>query len=91
MEKFTHGIIAVNPNQPLENGDLAVLHFVGYWSEPQEEDVASLWDELCNDEDFGLKDQIHEIELYPAPQEVVEHYNSVVDWDDVENDETFLN
>ena len=94
MEKFTHGIIAVNPNQPLENGDLEILHFVGYWNKPSEEDVISLWMELNEDETFGLQNQLGEIELCSAPEDIVEYYNSIVDWDEIEkneNDETISN
>lgn len=88
MEKFTHGIIAVNPTKPDENDNLEVLHFVGYWTEPTEEDVLSLWKELNEDEEFGLKNQIDEIELIPAPEDIVEIYNNMVDWDNFEEDET---
>lgn len=88
MDKFTHGIIAVNPTKPDENGDLGVLHFVGYWNEPTEADVLSLWEELNEDDSFGLQDQMHDIELVPAPIEIVEYFNSVVESDNTEFDET---
>lgn len=88
MDKFTHGIIATNPTKPDENGDLQVLHFVGYWEEPTEEDVLSLWEELNNDDSFGLQDQIHDIELSAAPIEIVDYYNSVVESNNTEFFET---
>ena len=86
MEKFKYGIIAVNPNKPDENDTLEILHFVGYWNEPTEDDVLGLWEELKNTDEFGLQDQIDEIELIPAPQEIVEMYNTMVDWDEMENE-----
>lgn len=89
MEKFTHGIMVVNPNNLDENGDIPVLHFVGYWNEPTENDVMSLWDEFNEDDSFALQDQINEIELLPAPEDVIEYYNSVIDFDD-EDDELEL-
>ena len=86
MEKFKYGIIGVNPNKPNENDTLEILHFVGYWEEPNEDDVLELWEELKNTEEFGLQDQIDEIELIPATDVVLEYYNNTVDWDEIENE-----
>ena len=88
MEKFTHGIIAVNPTKPDENDNLEVLHFVGHWTEPTEEDVLSLWEELLKNEEFGLQNQMNEIELIPAPEHILEYYNDVANKLENENDET---
>jgi hypothetical protein len=89
IKEFTHGIMAINPNQPDENDDLEILHFVGYWSEPTEDDVISLWEELKTNGDFGLKDYMDEVELRPAPTEIVEYYNKVVNWDEVGDETNF--
>lgn len=88
MDKFTHGIIAVNPTKPDENDNLTVLHFTGFWNEPTEADVLSLWEELNENDGFGLQDQMHDIELIPAPEDIVEYFNSVVESDNTEFDET---
>lgn len=85
MEKFTHGIIAINPNKVDEHGNVGVLHFVGFWDEPKEEDVLGVWEELQNTEEFGLQDQINEIDLIPAPDDVLEHFNSIMESGNVED------
>jgi|AntRauMFilla1563_2_1112583.scaffolds.fasta_scaffold71374_2 hypothetical protein len=77
IEKFTHGIMVIDPKNPNEDGSIPVRHFVGYWEEPQEEDVQSLYDELRTDEELGLTETIDELELAPATQEVLKHFNSL--------------
>lgn len=77
MEKFTHGIIAITPNNPNEDGSIPVVHFVGYFEEPQEVDVLGLYDELSTDEELGLTEMMDDIELVPATPEVLEHFNSL--------------
>ena len=61
MNRFTHGIVVINPNVVDENGDYPVVHFVGYWDEPAQEDFESLKKELETDEDFGLRDILNEL------------------------------
>jgi hypothetical protein len=79
MEKFTHGIMVVNPKITDENGDVNVLHFAGYWEQPTSEDVLSLMDELETDETFGLTEmaQAGELEYYPASPEILDHFNGL--------------
>lgn len=77
MEKFTHGIMAITPNKPNEDKSIPVIHFVGYWEEPNEQDVLGLYDELSTDEEFGLTEIIGDIELVPATQDVIDYFNTV--------------
>lgn len=91
IEEFTHGIMAVNPNRPDEDGNIEILHFVGYWEEPNEDDIIGLWEELKENEEFGMQEHVDEIELRPAPMEIVEYYNSVVQIQDNEEDEESFN
>ena len=74
--KFTHGIMVIDPKNPNEDGSIPVRHFVGYWEEPQEADVLSLYDELRTDEEFGLTEIIDDLELVPATPEVLEYFNT---------------
>jgi hypothetical protein len=41
MEKFTHGIMVVDPENPDDIGsdNTTVIHFVGYWQEPPDWDA----------------------------------------------------
>jgi len=76
MEDFTHGIMVIDPNNPNEDGSIPVIHFVGYWSEPKENDVIGLYNELKTDEEFGLTETIDDYELVPATQEAIEYFNA---------------
>lgn len=80
MEKFTHGIMVVIPSQADEHA-VPVVHFVGYWEEPQKSDVVGLMHELETNEEFNLvaEANVGLLEYYPATPEILEHYNSVVD------------
>lgn len=77
MEKFTHGVMVIDPKNPNEDGSIPVVHFVGYWSEPSEDDVYGLYEEFKTDKEFGLTEKIDDLELTPASQEVLEHFNSL--------------
>ena len=76
FEKFTHGIMVIDPKNPNDDESIPVRHFVGYWQEPKEEDVLGLYDELRTDETLGLTEVIDDLELVPATQEVLDYFNS---------------
>ena len=86
MEKFTHGIMVVDRNNPNDDGTIPVVHFVGYWDEPSENDVYGLYNELKTDEEHGLTDTIDELDLVSAPQHVLDHFNSLK-FEDHEDDD----
>ena len=46
MEKFTHGIIAVDPEDIDENDNLAIVHFIGLWNEPTKEQFLEFSNEI---------------------------------------------
>lgn len=75
-EKFNYGLIVVNPKQ--EGDNLDILHFVGYWEQPTQSSIDDLRMELKEDEEFGLSDIIHELEILPAPQYIVDDYWEIV-------------
>ena len=77
MENFTHGIMVIDRNNPNDDGSIPVVHFVGYWDEPKENDVMGLYNEFKTDEALGLSETIDELELVPATQDVLEHFNSL--------------
>ncbi len=69
---FTHGLIVVDP---LQEGDmLDIIHFVGYWTEPKKKDADALREELMADEEFGLSDIAHRLDILPAPDYIVDEY-----------------
>jgi hypothetical protein len=78
MDKFTHGLIVVDPKN-IKDDMLDILHFVGYWGEPTSRDVESLRLELRDDETFGLQDVWDQLEILPAPEEVVAEYIQLFD------------
>ena len=75
-KEITHGLIAVDPTQ--EGEMLDILHFAGYWTEPSKEDAESLREELMNDEEFGLTDIAHRLDILPATKDIVEEYRRII-------------
>lgn len=78
FEKFTHGIMVIDPENLNEDGSIPVYHFVGYWEEPNENAVMDVYEELRSDEEFGLTEKIDELEIVPATQEVIEYFNTYI-------------
>ena len=75
---ITHGIIATVPH-PTDNEKLSVLHFVGFEGEPGEAEYQAIHDELKSDPEFGLQDV--DFTLSPAPEHVVEHFKTHIDFE----------
>jgi len=75
MENFTHGVIVINPLLANEEG-VPILHFVGYYDEPDSADIEDLKLELGTDESFGLVEMQNAglLEYYPATPEILEYY-----------------
>ena len=72
IKDIKYGLIVVNP---IQEGDmLDILHFVGYWEKPTKKDVDSLRQELMTDEEFGLTEIAHLVDILPAPDYIVEEY-----------------
>lgn len=67
-----YGLIVVDPTQ--ESEMLDILHFVGYWNKPNEQDAASLREELMTDKEFGLTEIAHRLDILPAPDYIVKQY-----------------
>ena len=67
-----YGLIAIDPTQ--EGDMMDILHFVGYWNEPTKADADSLREELISDEEFGLTEIAHRLDIFPAPDYIVRHY-----------------
>lgn len=70
--KIKYGLMVLDPTQEGEMVD--IIHFVGYWNEPTKVDAESLRKELMEDEEFGLTEIAHRLDILPAPRHVVEHY-----------------
>jgi hypothetical protein len=72
IKDIKYGLVALDP---LEEGDSkTVLHFVGYWSKPEQFDADALKTELMTNEQFGLTEIAHRLEILPAPDYIVEEY-----------------
>jgi hypothetical protein len=89
MKKFTHGIVIIKQSDVVkgasENGEgIPVIQFVGYWSEPTVDEYTALREEIETDESLGLKDIANQVVFIPASQEVIDHYNSIIDFDETE-------
>ena len=51
-----------------------ILHFVGYWDKPTKKDADLLREELMTDEEFGLTEIAHRLDILPAPNYIVKQY-----------------
>jgi hypothetical protein len=78
MNRFTHGIIVLNPNLEDEEGT-PIVHFLGLWQEPTEKDIEDLKEELKSDPEFEQYENVDELEFMFANQEHVEMFNEMVD------------
>ena len=55
IEDCTHGVLVFDPST--FNGEtIEIVHWVGYWQEPDKEDLEDLKKELAEDNQFGLVD-----------------------------------
>ena len=91
MEKFTHGIMVIDPLNPEDFGgeNLTVIHFVGYWSEPADWDAEAerLREELRNDPDFEYyREIVDRLIMYPATEGCLKYYNNMTGADEVFDD-----
>ena len=73
LEEVTHGLIAIDPTTA-KDGKVDILHFCGYWSEPSKSDAKHLLEELSTDEEFGLTEIAHRLQILPAPQEIIDAF-----------------
>jgi len=74
LEEVTHGLIALDPNTKQENGNMDIVHFCGYWSQPGKEAAEHLLEELASDEEFGLTEIAHRLLVIEAPQHIIDTY-----------------
>jgi predicted nuclease of predicted toxin-antitoxin system len=73
MKKFTHGIMAVDPLN--ENDEMvAIVHFIGLWQEPTEEEILQYAKEIKTNPKFGHTDIANRLVILQAPPEIVEIY-----------------
>ena len=72
IKDMKYGLIVIDPTQKDEMMD--ILHFVGYWNKPTNKDADLLREELMTDEEFGLTDIAHRLDILPAPDYIVEEF-----------------
>ena len=72
IKDMKFGLIVIDPTQEGEMMD--ILHFVGYWNKPTKKDADSLREELMTDEEFGLTEIAHRLDILPAPDYIVEEF-----------------
>lgn len=72
MDKFTHGIMVIDHSQKHDDGHLSVVHFVGFWGEPTDEDFKHIKNEVSTNPEFGLIDITEHLELRAASQDALD-------------------
>jgi hypothetical protein len=73
MEKFKYGLVVFDPEQ--EGEEIEILHFIGYYHQPTEEDFNRLRQALLNESVFDTQDIAERLEIVEAPEHVVELFN----------------
>lgn len=77
VKDIKYGLMVIDPTQDSEMLD--ILHFVGYWNQPTKVDADSLREELMNDEEFGLTEIAHRLDILPAPDYIVKEFIEKID------------
>ena len=72
IKDIKYGLMVIDPTQEGEMMD--ILHFVGYWNEPTIVDATNLRKELMSDEEFGLTEIVHRLDILPAPDYIVQQF-----------------
>jgi hypothetical protein len=73
-----YGLIVVDPLQ--EGEYFNILHFVGYWNKPTKQDADLLRKELQEDEEFGLTEIAHRLDILPCPDNILKEYvNNIIE------------
>lgn len=72
INDIKHGLIVLDPSQ--EGEMLNILHFVGYWDKPTQQDVDELREELRTDETFGLTEIADSVIIIPAPDDMIKEF-----------------
>ena len=80
IKDIKHGLMVLDPSQQGEMLD--ILHFVGYWDQPTQQDADNLREELRTDESFGLTEIADKVVIIPAPDYIVEEFITNIDESD---------
>ena len=72
VKDIKYGLMVIDPTQEGEMMD--ILHFVGYWEKPTLRDANLLREELMTDEEFGLCEIAHRLDILPAPDYIVQEF-----------------
>ncbi len=64
------GLIAIDPEE--EGDEKSILHFCGYWDQPTLIEAEALRKELAEDPEFGLTEVAHRLDIFPAPDDIME-------------------
>ena len=69
VNDIKYGLMVIDPT-PDEDDMVTIVHFVGYITEPTEETIKQLWDELNTDETFGLVGKMDGMVIMKASEEI---------------------
>lgn len=77
INDIKYGLMVIDPSQ--EGEMLDILHFVGYWEQPTQQDADMLREELKTDESFGLTEMADKVIIIPAPDDIVKEFIENID------------
>jgi hypothetical protein len=72
VKDIKYGLMVIDPEQEGEMKD--ILHFVGYWEEPNKTDADQLREELMTDKEFGLTEIASRLVILPAPEYIIKEF-----------------
>lgn len=89
FEDLKYGLIAVDRRDFEQNpdGDVSILHFCGYKSPVTQNEINEFFRELSTTPEFGVMDIMEFIDVFEAPESVVEEYrNGLINGNITENE-----
>jgi hypothetical protein len=72
------GLIAIDKRDLSDDpkSEAVILHFCGYGNKPTEDDISMFFYTMANTPEFGLTDKMEFIDVYEAPESIVEQYRT---------------
>lgn len=77
-EEMKFGLVAVDRRELDANplAEAVILHFCGYAEKPTQQDINDMFKTMADTPEFGVADKMPFIDVYDAPETVVEQYRA---------------
>jgi len=78
IKNYSYGLGIIDPETNV-NDQVDIVHMAFYPEPPTEKDKQSLWEELRNDDEFGITKIVDRLQMIELPENIVEQV-----WEDME-------